>query len=107
MAKAFRRTSLNGAVPADAVIGEELEYPADLWQVGIGGDPEVVDLFLCGGPGIVAMPPDMVNQALDQVVVQFLVAVLDEAKKINIDDGLDSSAGACRRNNNPRAMRSI
>ena len=67
---------------------KSLEHLPGLLQVGIRGDPQVVNQFLGGNLGIVAMPPDMVNHALNQVVVQFLVAVLNEAKEINIDNVL-------------------
>ena len=76
-----RRTSRN------ALIGEQPEHLAALWHVVIGGDAEVVDPLFCGRFGIVAMPPDVMNHALNQVVVQLPEALLNEAQKVHMDHG--------------------
>ena len=41
----------------------------------------------CGRMVLKSLSPFRFGQALDQVVVQFLVAVLNEAEKIDIDRG--------------------
>lgn len=74
-------------VASNTFIREQFENLASLGHVGIGGHPEVVNQFLGGIPGIVAMLPDVMKQALDQIVMQFLVAVLNETEQICIDCG--------------------
>ena len=105
IAKARRRTSLNGCASGNTSVREQPEHRSTLWQVVVRGHPEVVDLVFCGGFGVLAMLPDVVEQALNQVVVQLLVAVLNEAKRVNIVRRPRLVAEVYRPCSNPHAMR--
>ena len=47
-------------------------------------DAPSIHLLFCGGPGLIAVSPHVINQALNQIVVQFLVTVMNEAQEVNI-----------------------
>ncbi len=66
---------------------KQFENLATFRHVGIRGRPEIVNQLLSGVPGIVGMLSDVMKKALDQVVMQFLVTVLNEAEQIHIDNG--------------------
>ena len=78
---------LEREVSGDTIIRKQLEYLASLRHVGVRLQPELADPLPGGLPGILVMPTDMVQQALDQVVVQSLVAVLDEAQQVHVNHG--------------------
>ena len=58
----------------NAAIGKKPKYLTGLWQICVTCDAPSIHLLFCGGPGLIAVSPHVINQALNQIVVQFLVS---------------------------------
>jgi hypothetical protein len=70
----------------NAAIGKKPKYLAGLWQICVTYDAPSIYLLFCGGPGLIAVSPHVINQALNQIVVQFLVTVMNEAQEVDKHD---------------------
>jgi hypothetical protein len=79
---------LKRGISPDPVIGKEFQHLAGLLQVLIALDVVGIHLFLGGALGLISEPSDVVNQAVDQVVVQPLIAVVDKTEQVDFNNPL-------------------
>ncbi len=77
---------LEGNVFPDAAVGEELQHLPCFLHVLIALDLVRIHPVLGDAPRLIDITPDVVDEAVEQIVVQPLIAVVDKAEQVDLND---------------------